>query len=250
MSALQGVRVALTRPLPQSAALAAQLRQQGAAVLFAPLLEIVPIAAVLAELSTAVPAADWVVWVSPSAIDVSWPAMAPFLLPHTRFATVGAASAKRLARYTSRPVSFPTAADDSEALLALPEWQAVDGKTVLLINGEQGRPDLALNLMARGAQVVVKSCYRRQVLAVDWPAWQAFSPQAVVVSSREIAQHLWQQADAIELARLQSLLFVVPHPRIGETLRQLGAPHVMVTRAGEQHTLSALDTWFRAIDDR
>jgi len=84
----------------------------------APLLEIVPIAAVLAELSTAVPAADWVVWVSPSAIDVSWPAMAPFLLSHTRFATVGAASAKRLARYTSRPVSFPTAADDSEALLA------------------------------------------------------------------------------------------------------------------------------------
>ena len=40
MSALQGVRVALTRPLPQSATLAAQLRQQGAAVLLAPLLEI------------------------------------------------------------------------------------------------------------------------------------------------------------------------------------------------------------------
>lgn len=50
------VRVALTRPLPIEAALGAvQLRQQGAAVLSAPLLEIAPIAAVLAELSTAVP---------------------------------------------------------------------------------------------------------------------------------------------------------------------------------------------------
>ncbi|XLM20780.1 uroporphyrinogen-III synthase, partial [Chromobacterium piscinae] len=93
----------------------------------------------LATLPALAARADALFWVSPSAIDIGWPALAGMDLTAKRLACVGAASARRLAALSGRPVLHPTAGSDSEALLALPELADASGQHWLIVRGQGGR---------------------------------------------------------------------------------------------------------------
>ncbi|WP_296815495.1 uroporphyrinogen-III synthase [Thiobacillus sp.] len=63
---------------------------------------------------------------------------------------------------------------DSEAVLALPQLQAVAGRQVVIVRGVGGRALMADTLRARGADVHFMECYRRTCPHADpAPCWRA-----------------------------------------------------------------------------
>ncbi len=145
--------VIITRPHEAGAPLAAALRTAGFAPFEWPLLALEPEPEALDRLPPTLPGADWLVVVSPSAARLIAPALAR-LPAGLRLAAVGRATAQVLEQASGRPVLHPATGNDSEALLALPDWGALDGRTVVIAKGQGGRPWLAENLARRGARVV------------------------------------------------------------------------------------------------
>ncbi|MCW3480802.1 uroporphyrinogen-III synthase [Neisseriaceae bacterium JH1-16] len=245
---LAGRTVLVTRPAAQGVALAARLAAAGAMPLAFPLLEIVPQPAALAALPGLAERADWLVFVSPSAIDVTWPALADHPVS-AKLACVGAPSARRLAALAGRPVLHPASGADSTALLAEAALSDVAGQRVLIVRGVGGRAELAEGLAARGATVEFAEVYRRVDATPDWAAFDSAAAAgtlvAACVTSIEIAERLFSLAGRPREATLQSLLYSVPHARIAERLAQLGARHVVTTPAGDDALVDGLSEWFQ-----
>ncbi|MEN7430943.1 uroporphyrinogen-III synthase [Chromobacterium sp. TRC.1.1.SA] len=238
-------RVLAARPLAQCAGLLGKLRAEGWQAEHLPLMEIEPLPAALAALPRQAAQADALFWVSPSAIDAAWPALAGLDLSGKRLACVGAASAKRLADLSGLPVLHPAAGSDSEALLALPELADVSGQRWLIVRGEGGRALLADTLAARGAGVEVAEVYRRVDGAPDWTAFDAAPPDAVIITSGEMVEQLFRLAGPRRMGTLQCLLYCVPHPRIAERLDAFGATRIVTTRADDAALVAGLKEWFR-----
>ncbi|OWY41003.1 uroporphyrinogen-III synthase [Xenophilus sp. AP218F] len=237
-------RVLVCRPAAQSAALLALLAAQGWRAEHFPLLEIEALPAALAALPAQAAQADALFWVSPSAIDVSWPALAATDLSGKRLACVGAASARRLAALSGQIPLHPTQGSDSEALLALPELEQVAGQRWLIVRGQGGRPLLADTLAERGARVALAEVYRRRDGQPDWAAFDAAPPDAVVLTSGEMVEQLFRLAGPRRAAALQCQLYCVPHPRIADRLAARGATRIVTTRADDAALVAGLREWF------
>lgn len=189
---------------------------------------------------------DWAVFVSPTAVQRAWPAIAERggLPARVRVAAVGRGSGRALAERGVRDVLTPEEGADSESLLALPELKAVAGQRVALFRGEGGRTLLAETLSARGAKVCHAVCYRRVLPDFDVApvrhAWREGRIQAVTILSRDSLNGLVAllAPEGKELL-CQTPLFV-PHPRIAEHARALGMTQIIVTPAGEDGILQAL----------
>jgi uroporphyrinogen-III synthase len=143
-----------------------------------------------------------------------------------RLAVVGKASAAALkARCGRDPDLMPADGFDSEALLALPELQAVGDRRVLIVRGSGGRELIAETLRRRGAQVDYAEVYRRVRAETD-PALLGADPTASVhvaaVTSVEALDHL----DALVGDRLRPWLhrlpLVVVSSRIAEAAHKRG----------------------------
>ncbi|NQD96693.1 uroporphyrinogen-III synthase, partial [Pseudomonas sp. CrR25] len=159
--------------------------------------------------------------------------------------SVGAATAEILGDY-GLTVYYPPMADDSEALLALPQLRqalaAAHIPRVLILRGEGGRELLAERLRGQGVQVDYLPLYRRQL--PEYPP--AALPERVraerlnglVVSSGQGFSHLQQLAgeDWPTLARLP--LFV-PSPRVAEMALGAGAEIVVDCRGASAAALLA-----------
>ncbi|MGL6070846.1 uroporphyrinogen-III synthase [Craterilacuibacter sp.] len=232
----------LTRPAAQCAALAARCAAAGFdARVFSPLL-LQSDPAALASLCSQAAVADWLIPVSPGAIDIMWPALAKGLPAQLRLACVGQGSAGKLAALSGRPVLHPEHASDSEALLALPELADLSGQTVVIVRGETGRALLADTLAARGARILLCEAYHR--VACD-PGWGALDTgrdvAAIVVTSSDIARALFTSASAEGRCWLARQHFVALHPRIADALSALGAKAVTVAAGvGDEALLVAV----------
>lgn len=246
---LKGRTVLVTRPFGQAAALIQLLDGIGAEPLpFAPIL-LEPVASALAALPQQLAEADWVIPVSPSSIDLAAEAIKNANLARLKFACVGLSSASKLAALIERDVLYPDGeTSDSATLLAKPELANLAGQRVLIIRGENGRAELADELAARGAQVTLAELYQRRDAALDWVAFDALVAKgklaAAVVTSGEIAERLFQLAGPARSKPLQSLLYGVPHPRIAERLRALGAHRIVTTQADDAALVAGLQNWF------
>lgn len=194
---------------------------------------------------------DWAVFVSPTAVERAWPAIADRggLPAGMRAAAVGRGSARELARRGVTDVLTPAADKaDSESLLALPELQAVAGQHVALFRGEGGRHLLAETLSARGARVSHAVCYRRVLPQVEvepvLAAWREGRIHAVTVFSRDSLDGLVALIGPAGRELLYRTPLFVPHPRIGEHARTLGFPRGIITPPGEEGVLLALTERF------
>jgi uroporphyrinogen III methyltransferase/synthase len=245
-----GWRVLLTRPAQESAALAATLAEQGIYSSSLPLLAIEALSesaeqrATLADL----PCYCAVVVVSKPAARLGLDLLDRYQLSvpaEQLWFSVGAATAQILSEHGLR-VYYPEQADDSEALLALPQLQqaltAVSNPRVLILRGEGGRELLAERLRGQGVSVDYLPLYRR--VLPDYPPAalaervQAEHLNALVVSSGQGFAHLRElAADAwVELARLP--LFV-PSPRVADMARAAGAQSVVDCRGASAAALLA-----------
>jgi uroporphyrinogen-III synthase len=221
-------RLLLTRPEAESQALASELSQHGYYASTLPVLVIEPLAPLPAR------SADWLQRFT-AVIVVSKPAAhlcvhlfgAALAATGPHWFAVGAATAAIL-QAQGLAVSFPSRADDSEALWQLPALAArlqAPGGRVLIVRGEGGREWLAERLTEQGACVEYLELYRRAV--PDYPPGivaerlEAERLNAVVVSSGQGLEHLHRLAGAAWPA-LAALPLFVPSARVASLALALG----------------------------
>jgi uroporphyrinogen-III synthase len=252
----QALRVVVTRPAAQADGLCRQLAQQGYAVLRFPVLEIAAprdaerLDATLARLA----AFDLAIFVSVNA--VAWAlrrsAQTPALnaWPSTvSIAAIGQATARALAEHGLPVMLQAPAPYDSEALLALPQMQAVAGRRILILRGEGGREHLAQALRERGAVVEYAECYRRVLPSSDpaplTAAWRAGQPLLFIVTSNEGLDNLYRLVGADNRASLLASPLIVVSERARAKARQLGFQQtpILAPAASDDAIVSALQRW-------
>lgn len=105
--------------------------------------------------------ADWVIFISPNAVEYGLARVRGLLDAGAQAAAVGPTTARAL---TAAGLSQPLRARegfDSESLLALPVFRNAGGSRIVIVRGVGGRPLLIDTLRERGATVTVLEVYRR-----------------------------------------------------------------------------------------
>ncbi|MBL6752220.1 MAG: uroporphyrinogen-III synthase [Nevskia sp.] len=244
---LRGLRVLVTRPAQQAAALCRLIEQAGGEALPLPLLAIVPAAdpAAAAQRLAGADAFDLCIFTSVNAVRHGlglhagpWP---PLL------AAAGAATAEALRDAGFAGVLAPVRGDGGEGLLAAPELQAAAGRRVLIVTGENTLAGLAEGLRARGAAVATVAVYRRVPEPADpaQVAQQVGLAQAAVVTSGESLERLCAVVPADSRERLLELQLAVPSRRVAALARQLGfqRPPLVPARVADAEFVALLQDW-------
>lgn len=171
---------------------------------------------------------DGIIAVSPNATrffnrivnEATWPKA------RKHYFAVGPGTGEPLLNFSKFPVTWPTTAHNSTALLELPELQSVDQEQWLIINGAPGRSIIPDTLTERGAKVTIASVYERVPKTGERahiPAEWFEQIDRILVSSREQAEllvaHL-QQAQKTDWGK--ACHWVVPSERIADAIRPLG----------------------------
>lgn len=247
---LAGRRILVTRPRARSAELARLIGEAGGEAILFPAIEIAdpvdagPARALLDRLESF----DWAIFISANAAERGlallgrpWPAK-------VRAAAVGAGTRRLLNERGLRAVIAPDGRADSEALLALPEFEAIRGLRVAIVRGEGGREVLRDALRARGASVEYAECYRRVrpnadpgPLLADWARGEV---HAVTVNSAESLANLLAMLGEPGARRVTDTPLFVPHPRVAEDARRLGIARVVLAGPGDGEMLAALVAYF------
>ncbi|MEW6332024.1 MAG: uroporphyrinogen-III synthase, partial [Pseudomonadota bacterium] len=171
------------------------------------------------------------------------------LPPALQIACVGRGSARELKRFGIENAIVPPDRFDSEALLELPELQAVKGKRIVIFRGDGGRELLGDTLKARGAEVEYAECYRR--LRPDTDAtplrrrWERGEIDIVSVTSVDSLRNLFDMIGETGRPRLLRTPVVVVSERMAQVCRELGfqtGPR-MATTAGDEAILEAIQAW-------
>lgn len=243
---LSGLRILVTRPREQAALLAQHIAQQGGQPVLFPLLEISPPTdpQPLRDAVARLHQFDLAIFISPNAVHYGMQAILAVgpLPPKLRVATVGQGSARALHELGVDAVIAPQGKSDSEALLALPPLQQVQGWRVAIFRGDGGRELLGDTLQARGATVDYIECYRRRRPQQDAAVLHGVL-DAVTVTSSEALGYLWEMLDASERRRYAATPLFVPHARIAEAARQLGWREVRLAAGGDDGLLAGLIAW-------
>jgi uroporphyrinogen-III synthase len=239
-SELRGRAVLVTRPQAQAGRLARLIEEAGARVHLFPAIVVEDLAPppALGRLHEF----DLAVFVSPTAVAKAMPHV-PAWPAALCVAAVGGGTRRELEKRGVGDVIAPTRGADSEALLALPEMQAVRGKRIAILRGDGGRELLGETLAARGAKVDYLACYRR--LRPQPPArpWRAGELDAVTVSSSQGLENLFEVLDP---AMLRATPLFVPHPRIAARARALAAREVVLAGHSDEEMLEGLVAYFRS----
>ncbi|MDP1672090.1 MAG: uroporphyrinogen-III synthase [Burkholderiales bacterium] len=251
---LAGRGIVITRPARQAAALAEMISSAGGQPILFPVLEILDTAdlAPLIDAVDRLESFDLAIFISPNAAlramnqiaaRRAWPA-------GLRAAAVGKGSVKELKRFGITEVLAPTRSFDSEALLALPELQQIDGWRVVIFRGDGGRELLGDTLAARGASVEYVECYRRARPRADAApllrAWARKEVDAITVTSSEGLRNLFEMVGKLGQSWLRRTPLLVAHPRIAAAARELGCSHVVETAPGDDGLMAALLQLFAA----
>lgn len=243
---LSGLRILVTRPREQATLLVQHIAQQGGQPVLFPLLEISPPTdpQPLRDAVARLDQFDLAIFISPNAVRYGMQAAlaAGALPPQLKVAAVGQGSARALHELGVDTVIAPQGKSDSEALLALPPLQQVQGWRVAIFRGDGGRELLGDTLKARGATVDYIECYRRSRPQQDAAMLQGVL-DAVTVTSSEALGYLWELLDETARRRYAALPLFVPHSRIAEAARQLGWREVVVTDGGDDGLLAGLIAW-------
>ena len=118
----------------------------------------------------------------------------------------------------------------SEALLAMPELQAVRGERILIVKGAGGRDLLKRTLLDRGAQVDLLECYRRVPPPLDAAecreSLRSLPVQAILISSGEGLENLSRLLTPQENTNFTGTALIVPSQRVADRARALGWHHL------------------------
>jgi uroporphyrinogen-III synthase len=232
---LQHLGIAITRPLAQAHKLSTLIAEAGGIAISFPLIDIVPLQDYCAfnEAIEPIVEIDWAIFISSNAVQNGLPRVLqryPTLPSKLRFAAIGPVTAQEIQSFGIQVVLTPQTRFDSEALLALPEMQDVNGKHIMIFRGVGGREVLADTLKSRGAMVTFAECYRRINPQSDCnflkTLWQQKQCHAIVVTSSEAMRHLLEMANGGYEDWLLSMPICVNHARIAEEAKNAAHPNV------------------------
>lgn len=160
------LRVLVTRPSPDGEKLCELINAAGDEALFFPTIDFAdPIDrdGYLTALDLLAEQA-WLIFISPHAVYACVPDLRrrwPHLPPEVKFAAVGAGTAQALHAAGYQGVVRPETEWNSEGLLDLPMFKAVENVRIAVIRGEGGREYIDRSLVERGAKVLPVLAYRR-----------------------------------------------------------------------------------------
>jgi uroporphyrinogen-III synthase len=188
---------------------------------------------------------DLAIFISPNAVQYGMGSIqqAGGLPAGMRVATVGQGSAKALRDAGVAEIIAPQNGSDSEALLALPPLQNVQGWKVAIFRGDGGRELLGDTLRQRGATVEYLTCYQRSKARQSIDALRNPLPDAITLSSSEALTHLWEMLDTSAKAQMARVALFVPHARIAALAGQQGWQNVHLTPGGDDGVVSGLVAW-------
>lgn len=168
-------------------------------------------------------------------------------MPRCRWFAVGPVSAKAISDVVQRPVCCPWREHNSDALLALPELQHVEGQRWLLVRGHGGRELFADTLRARGAEVTYLEVYQRQSqppAATQIKAWQREVDTIMVTSAEQLGAFLAGIPND-DKDWLADCIWIVASVRLQQLLPVALSRRVAV--ADSAASFAMVDAWQRAI---
>jgi uroporphyrinogen-III synthase len=245
---LRGLGIVITRPRAAAEALAATIAREGGRPFVFPSLAIedIPPSDDLQAALERLPRAALAIFVSAHAVQKGlaaalrrgpWP-------PSPRVAAIGDATAEALRNSGFDAVISPRERHDSEALLALPELQDVEGRDIVIFRGEGGREHLKEALEARGARVAYAQCYRRVRPDADPAALVAALERgeihAVSALSGETLANFVALLGQDGARHLTSTTLVVPHEAIARHPGARRFGRVAVAGPGAEGIVEAL----------
>ena len=234
---LNGAHVLVTRPEHQAENLSRLIEQQGGIAVRFPALDIVSkddagqIKSTLANLDRF----QWVIFISANAVNFALKANSGKIegAESVRFAAVGQATAQAM-KLAGLPVDLvPEKGYNSEALLAMPGLQQVEGQNVLIVRGEGGREQLATTLRGRGAEVNYLEVYKRVIPLIDSSPVVELLEQhrldVITVTSAEALQNLSLMLGEKNNKLLSLIPLVVVSDRIRCIAAEMGFNRITVT---------------------
>lgn len=240
---LAGLLVVVTRPARQAARFRQLLDENGAATVAFPALAIEPLPIDAATRSALAPDRfDWVVYTSANAVEQSLGQLGRPSLP--RIAAIGRATARALESAGIHVHAVPSSGADSEALIALPEFAALDGCRVLIVKGVGGRDALRRQFTERGATVALAEVYRRVSAVPPAGALEALrracatGSAVVAVTSVEGLESLLQLAPETRVPQLRDARLLLPGERVAAAARRNGwRGALVVARSAEDDAM-------------
>lgn len=163
--------------------------------------------------------ADWLIFVSPNAVDYYPEPIAR----QAKIAVVGEATCQNLQAY-HYSVDVTPSSFSSDGLLQTAPFQqdSIQGQQVIIVKGQGGRQEWINTLKQRGAQVSELVCYRRQVKSDYFPADYYQQSNWLIVTSSSILDALCQLTPQGQQSCLQQLQLVVSSQRLADEATALG----------------------------
>ena len=237
MTVLNGVRVLVTRPAHQAENLCRLIEENGGIAVRLPALEIVAQGnlSVIQKTLANLDCFHWLIFVSANAVNFALKANdGKIERPKTlQLGAIGKATSKALATAGLSVDLMPLQNYNSEALLALPKMQAIQGQRVLIVRGEGGREELADTLRSRGADVHYLNVYKRIIPGTNNATVISMLEQngldIITATSGEVLQNLLIMLGANYHQQLFSLPLVVVSDRIRQLAVDMGFKRIAVT---------------------
>lgn len=238
MKILHGLRVAVTRPSGQEEGLRDRLRSVGAECLHLPALILEPTFAEPPE-----PPYDWIVFVSPAAVQLGWHRLREDVISRAHVAAVGAGTAMRLEQRGVQDIVYPKDKAGSQELLELPAFDSLSGRRFLIVGGQPSRKELVLEIRRRGAIVETFHAYRRRPRPAsrELPEWlQNGDVDVILFSSTAALEALYASAGRV----LQRVPMITSSDQVARNARNLGMTVVAEARnATDSAMIEALIRW-------
>ena len=223
--------IVVTRPAHQADALVEGIEAAGGAVLRLPVTEITAADSTQLDhtITDQLDQYDIVFFISANAVNIGCNLLPSLCqLPATvKLACVGKATARALeAQYGRKADILPEQNFNSEALLAQPELQRVEGQRILIVRGNGGRELLADTLRQRGAKVDYLEVYHRSRASSDTRPLQQYLQKkqiaAIVITSAESLQNLLEMLPGTAQADLKQVPLLLINPRLISIAQQAG----------------------------
>jgi uroporphyrinogen-III synthase len=247
-------RILVTRPAHQAQGLIHLLSGKGASVLLFPTLVIHPVSDLerLKKDIQAQFAADWLIFISPNAVDHVMPLVLEkqwLTLFRGRFATVGIGTRDSLSVYGVNSITFPTQGVGAEALLETLGHEDMNNKQVAVFKGNSDNQMIEEGLSARGAKIFPINCYQRRRTKDDpHPLIHALTHghvDLIVTSSGDGLQSLVQLLPADLQAIACQLPVVVVSKRVQDLAKTLGFSQTLLAKdASDEAIADAIEHWY------
>lgn len=240
---LAGMKIMVTRPKEQSSRLAGMLREEGAEVLEAPAIRIVPevenerVSQVLFHIQKY----QWIVFTSPTGVEVFWSALRQYRvdvrsLSHLRIAVIGSGTARALEAHGMYADLMPEIYDGEHLGAALGE--VLSDEHILIPRAKIGNPELIREIKKRSEAVIEDlPIYDTHYEAYGFINYQEEFEQGktdyVMFTSASTVRGFAQAAKGLDFSKVQALC-------IGKQTKAAADHYGMQTFMAEQPTLEAM----------